>query len=157
MALGAAACFTTGSLGYLYIGCGLFVGSALLDRIDGELARQTGRFSVWGHRLDLAGDCAGDALAFVCLGYGARSSMIGLLSPVLGALAAIGVVVLFWQLNRNLGGTKARNLSPLFDPDDAILAVPLLLLCFGVVPVIVLVGIATPLAALYAVWRRLTL
>ena len=54
----AAIGFAQGGALWPAIGGGIFVFSMLLDRADGELARQTHRSSVVGHRYDLVSDCA---------------------------------------------------------------------------------------------------
>lgn len=95
MALAAAAAFATGGEYWVYVGAGLFIFSALLDRADGVLARLTGRFSKMGHRLDLIADFGADALTFIAMGIGARAGWLGWLAPVLGAISAIGVGALF--------------------------------------------------------------
>ena len=53
-ALGAAGAVATGRAPATAIGAGVFLLSMLLDRADGELARQTGRSTPAGHAYDLA-------------------------------------------------------------------------------------------------------
>ncbi len=154
-AMGAAWGFAVGSRRALAVGSALFTGSALLDRADGELARQTNRFTPLGHRLDLVGDCAADALGFVALGFGARRTALGRLAPALGLSAGASVVALFLQLNS--GRRRPTAAVRPVDPDDAMLLVPVLLLWLGAVPVVALAGTLTPAAAAYARARRLTL
>ncbi len=157
LAVAAAGCFAVGGPSLLGVGCLLFAGAALLDRVDGELARQTGKFSVWGHRLDLVGDCSADALAFLALGYGDRFGVLGLWSPLLGLSAAAAIVALFWQFNIRQGGAVSRAPNRPFDPDDAMLLVPVLLVCAGATPVVLVAGVLTPVVAAYAIWQRMTL
>ncbi len=133
------------------IGCLMFACSAVLDRADGELARQTRYFSPIGHWLDLTADCAADAIAFMALGFGARSGALGDWAPCLGCAAGLSVVWLFWQLNS--GGARCSPRSRLIDPDDAIFLVPVLIAAVGAGPTITLAGILAPVAALYATWR----
>ena len=153
-AFGAAAGFAVGSRRAIRIGAALFACSAVLDRADGELARQTGQFTRFGHRLDLAGDCVADALAFLALGIGARNGRLGWAAPVLGLSAGAAVVALFAQLNS--GGKRPVAIRHV-DPDDAIFLVPALLLSFGALPVVALAGTITPAVAIVARLRRLTL
>src|SRR3990172_10662477 len=47
--LAAAAAFALGDSSWPYWGAGLFVLSMFLDRMDGELARATGKSTPWGH------------------------------------------------------------------------------------------------------------
>ena len=156
MAVTAAGCFAAGP-SLLGAGCVLFAGSALLDRVDGELARQTGRFSNWGHRLDLVGDCSADALTFIGLGYGSRLGPLAFWAPLLGLSAGTSIVALFWQFNVRRYVAATISAGRLFDPDDAMFLVPFLLLSAGPGPVLLLAGVLTPLAALYAIWQRVSL
>ena len=153
-AFGAACGFAGGSRRGLAIGSALMTSSALLDRADGELARQTQRYTRLGHRLDLVGDCVADAAIFVALGFGARRAALGRLAPVLGLTAGASVIALFLQLN---SGPRPPPVVRPVDPDDAILLVPVLLLLLGATPVVALAGILTPAVATYARARRLTL
>ncbi len=157
LAVAAAACFAMARPNLLYVGCVLFAGAALLDRVDGELARLTRRFSAWGHRMDLVADCSADALAFLGLGYGGRSGPLGLWSPLLGVSAGASIVALFWQFNIRQCGATPRAPGRRFDPDDAMFLVPVLLVCAGIPPVMLLAGVVTPLAATYAIYHRITL
>ena len=156
--LAAAAAFAQGSQGWVALGAGIFLVSSLLDRADGVLARLSGHMSKLGHRLDLIADCTANALAFCGLGWGARTGWLQGWGPLLGVLAAVGVVTLFWQINgrgrRALPGSLPRHGRVLFDPDDAIVAVPVLLWCTGATPILVLAGSITPLLALWVSLRR---
>lgn len=157
MAVTAAGFFATGTAGLLKVGCCLFVAAALLDRVDGELARQTGKFTAWGHRLDLVGDCSADALAFIGLGYGSRLGPLGLWAPLLGLSAASAVIALFWQLNIRHADADSETPDRTFDPDDAMLLVPIIIICAGPPPILLLAGLLTPVIAGAAIWRRVTL
>ena len=144
----------------------LFALSALLDRADGELARQSGRFSRLGHWLDLASDCSCDALMFLGLAFGAWGGALGNLAPLLGVLAGMGTVLLFWQLNlpdeRAPSSRAPSSRAPCgklaarrpFDPDDLILGVPLIVCTFGPDAALLLAGLLTPLALLGVVVAR---
>jgi hypothetical protein len=153
----AAVAFALGGRGWVDIGAAVFVVSALLDRADGELARQTQRFSRHGYRYDLLADWSAGAMAFIGLGIGARAGGLGLAAPLLGVLAAIGVSVLFWGLNvrhlANLPRYADGGGRVLADPDDGMFAVPPLLWCFGATWVLLAAGILTPLLALWMVLR----
>jgi archaetidylinositol phosphate synthase len=156
-ALAAAAAFACGG-GWVAVGAGVFTLSALLDRADGELARQTRRFSRHGHRYDLVADCAAGVMAFIGLGVGAIGGPLGPAALALGLAAAAGVTALFWQVNVQRAGGLPRytagNGRVLADPDDAMLAVPLLLWCVGSEPVLLVAGTITPVLALCMAWPR---
>jgi phosphatidylglycerophosphate synthase len=124
----------------------------LLDRADGELARQSGRASVSGHRYDLVSDCTSNILAFIGIGVGLTPTL-GLLGPLLGILAGIGIGALFWQINAQ----KLVELRPYSawddrfnaDPDDALILVPLLVWIGATVPTLIAAAVITPVAALW--------
>lgn len=138
-------------------GAGVFLVSALLDRADGELARQTGRFSRHGHRYDLLADWSAGAMTFIGLGVGARGGALGALAPVLGVLAAASVTTLFWGINtremRSLPRYADAGGRVLVDPDDAMFAIPPLLWGFGAVAVLLPAATLAPLLALWMVFR----
>lgn len=155
----AALCFASGAQ-LMAVGAGLFLVSTLLDRADGELARQSGRFSRLGPWFDLVADCLSTASIFVGLGIGAADGLpvdpsvrpaVGLL---LGVLGAISTVVLFVRLN---SGPPAAAAAPprRFDPDDMMLLVPPAIWCGGASWILVACGLLTPFAAiLVSVLRR---
>ena len=148
----AALAFAHGEAPWLAIGGVIFVVSMFLDRADGELARQTGRSSVGGHRYDLVSDCASNVMAFIGIGVGVVPTL-GILGPVLGILAGAGIGALFWQINAQ----KRVELRPYSawddrfnaDPDDALILVPLLVWIGAAVPVLFAAAAITPLAALW--------
>lgn len=157
--LGAAASFAQGSTGWTALGKCLFLLSALLDRADGELARQTRRFSRHGHRWDLVADCACTAAVFIGLGFGVTGGPLGGAGVALGALAGIGVVSLFWCVNGPgsdpLPGYRGLGGRVLADPDDAMFLVPVMLWCTGAETVVALAGVLAPAGALWTVRTRL--
>lgn len=151
--LAAAASFAAGTRTSFDIGAGIFVLSMLLDRADGELARQTGKTSKGGHRYDLACDWIGTVAAFLGIGIGLASSL-GEIAIALGLAAGVGAGVLFWQSNvlklENPPGYRAPNGRILFDPDDAMLALPFFIWTGFTTSVLI---IAATLAPALAIWR----
>ncbi|MGC1303446.1 MAG: CDP-alcohol phosphatidyltransferase family protein, partial [Caulobacteraceae bacterium] len=124
--------------------------SLLLDRADGELARQTGKSSVGGYRYDLICDCIGNIIAFIGLGIGLRAQM-GWAGIGLGASAGVSIVALFYLLNVAKVATAqgvSANGRVLVDPDDAMLVIPFMV-WFGVAPWVVGIGgVVTPVVAI---------
>lgn len=146
----ASACFATGAPGWLAIGGGVFILSMLLDRADGELARQTGQMSVIGYRYDLASDCLAGVLCFVGLGLGLQA-LHGPLGLWLGVLAGLGIGILFLELNvLKLGEVRGYDLAPglTVDPDDAMIFVPILIWCGQAWPMVIAAAVITPLASI---------
>lgn len=150
--IAAALAFARGGALWPAVGGGVFLLSMLLDRADGELARQTGRSSAAGHRYDLVSDCASNAMAFIGIGVGAAPAL-GALGPSLGVLAGLGIAALFWQLNAlklvELRPYSAWNDRFNADPDDAMVFVPVLVWIGAAVPALVAAAVVTPLAALW--------
>lgn len=145
--LGAAACFACGPR-LMNPGAGLCLVSMLLDRADGELARQSGRFSRRGERLDLISDCVATMAIFVGLGIGAAPAAWRAAGLACGVLAAVATVGLFVQLNRPTPAGAVRLVpSRRFDPDDAMLVVPFAIWAGGASWVLFASGVLTPIAA----------
>ncbi len=111
-------------------GAGLFVLGFFLDRADGELARLSGKTSPWGHTYDLVSDSLSNALAFLGLGVGLRAASFGAWAPLMGLVAGLSIAAILWLAIRmeELHGQRAGELQGAagFDPDDALLVVPLL-------------------------------
>ncbi len=113
-------------------GAVLFMLSMLLDRADGDLARLTGRTSPGGHTYDLFADAFCNTLIFVGLGIGLRSSEFGLWAIPMGMLAGGAVATILMLVIRieKLQGARAAEIGSFFgfDPDDAMLAIPIAVL-----------------------------
>ena len=139
----AAAAFAQGGTAWPVLGGAMFVLSMLLDRADGELARLTGRSSAFGAQYDIAADCGANMLAMLGIGIGLADSA-GAWGPILGAVAGLGIGVLFWQVHvLSLGTPQAYAISDSLsvDGDDALMLVPV-------------AAVVTPLAAVWLVTRR---
>jgi archaetidylinositol phosphate synthase len=149
--LAAAMAFAQGAYGWAAIGgLALFL-SMLLDRADGELARQTNQMSVAGHRYDLVSDCVVGIATFIGIGIGLMQT-VGPSGLWLGALAGLGIGALFIELNvLKLGSVRGHELFGgriTVDPDDALIFVPVLVWCDLAAPLLVAAAVITPLAAL---------
>ena len=150
--LAAAMMYAQGTYGWVSTTGGLiFLLSMLLDRADGELARITNQMSVAGHRYDLVSDCVVDVSTFIGIGIGVEHT-VGLNAHWLGALAGLGIGVLFLELNlMNLASVRGRDLFGgriRVDPDDAMIVVPILVWCDLAAPMLIAAAVVAPLAAL---------
>lgn len=159
--LAAAVSFALGKVVWLDIGGAIFLLSMLLDRADGELARQTGRTSLAGYRYDLISDGIASTAAFIGLGYGLSGSL-GSGAILLGLAAGAGTGGLFWQINvltlaspRSYAFWRGRIVV---DPDDAMIFVPVLIWCGAARLELIAAAAVTPAAVLclglYAVHAR---
>ncbi|MGR8950258.1 MAG: CDP-alcohol phosphatidyltransferase family protein [Gammaproteobacteria bacterium] len=106
----------------------LIVASNFLDHTDGELARYSGKMSVFGHRYDLASDALVTIGMFVGIGIG-LSSFIGAISLAMGAAAGLAVAGIFHLRNQleNAQGKSATK-QPAFmglEAEDVLYLIPL--------------------------------
>lgn len=158
--LGAAAAFAAGGGGWLAWGSALFLVSMLLDRADGELARLGGKTSPWGHAYDLWADAACDVMAFVGLGVGLSTGVLGAWAIILGGAAGVGIAVIFWLLvkveERQDGRVAVHGNFLGFDADDAMLMVPLAIWLGGAEELLIAAGAGAPAFAMliFLIYRR---
>ncbi|MBI5119439.1 MAG: CDP-alcohol phosphatidyltransferase family protein [Rhodospirillales bacterium] len=129
--VGAAGLVASGDDALIAWGGGVFLLSMVLDRADGELARLSGKTSPWGHKYDLIADSLSNALIFAGLGIGLREGFFGLWAVPMGFLAGGAVAAILWLVMRaeSLQGARAAEMagSGGFDPDDGMLAIPVLI------------------------------
>jgi archaetidylinositol phosphate synthase len=153
----AAGAFAAGSPGWQAWGGVIFLASMVLDRADGELARLTGASSPWGHRYDLVTDAVCNVLAFVGLGIGLREGLFGSWSIAMGLIAgaAVAAILLLVMRQENRRGLRSAELrvTARVDPDDALVAVPLLVWLGLADWMILAAAIGAPAFALYALLR----
>ena len=139
------------------VGAGVFVLGMILDRADGELARMTGKTSPFGHAYDLAADATCNALIFVALGMALRAGAFGAWAIPMGALAGLAVAAILWMVVRieAAAGARAAELGGFakFDPDDAMLVVPLAILLGGATVLLAAATVGAPLFAAFFAWK----
>jgi len=115
----AAACFAGGSAHYAIWGAILLQLSAIVDCVDGDLARVLFKESPLGKWLDIVGDQIVHIGVFVCIGIGLYRA--GSEAPVLSlaASAAVGVVLSFIIVMRGLLLPESQRNSRLQELIDA--------------------------------------
>lgn len=79
---------------WIHLGGALFMVAVWMDHVDGELARQTGRTSTFGHYFDHAAAMTNYVLGFLGAGFGLRYGALGAWGPVLGATAGVAVAAI---------------------------------------------------------------
>jgi len=150
--LSAAAAFAHGDDLWRNWGAGIFLVSFLLDRADGELARLSGTKSAFGHKLDLVSDALSNSFAFIALGVGLRHGFFGTWAFAMGAVAGLAVAAVLVMVMRieALEGERSAELRGTagFDPDDAMLLVPLFIWLSLEEPLLVLAAAGAPLFCL---------
>jgi phosphatidylglycerophosphate synthase len=148
--LAASVIFAHGTYDWMALGGIVFLLSMLLDRADGELARQTGQMSQTGHRYDLAADGIASVATFVGLGIGLAHTG-GRSAIWFGALAGLGIGTLFFQLNVlkvvSVCGHDLMGGRITVDPDDAMIFVPILIWCNLAAPMVIVAAVITSCAA----------
>lgn len=151
--LAAAAMLAVGHGAWPDIAAGAFVLAMVLDRADGDLARATGRTSPGGHLYDLVADALCNALIFFALGIGLRDGAFGPWAAPMGALAGVAIVAILGMVVRieAANGARAAELGAAagFDPDDAMLIVPLAIWFGGSTILLAAAAVGAPLFALF--------
>src|SRR4051812_33512590 len=134
-----------------------FLLSFFLDRADGELARQSGKSSPWGHRYDLVTDALANILIFLGIGIVLRDSQLGNGAIALGLVAGCSIVAMLWLMSRveQIDGVGAATFSATagFDPDDAMLIIPVAIWLNGEMPILIAASIGAPAFFLGACWK----
>lgn len=155
--LAAAAAYAVGEPFWTLLGGIFFLLSVALDRADGELARVTGIMTEWGHRFDLVSDAVVNAALFIGIGIGLRASELGPWSIPLGLLAGFSVAMILGlviQMEAREGKSKpAFAGAGGFDPDDAILAVPIAMWLGWAEPLLIAAAIGAPAFTIFAYLR----
>ena len=149
--IAASALVASGMPAATNVGAGLFFVSIILDRADGDLARQTNQQSKKGHNYDLIADGLCNTMIFLALGYGLLGSSYGLFAPVMGIIAGLsvaGILAYAIHLERQKG-PRAGEIGGVcgFDPDDGILAVPIALWLGWTEQLLLAAAIGTPIFA----------
>ncbi|MBI4966892.1 MAG: CDP-alcohol phosphatidyltransferase family protein [Rhodospirillales bacterium] len=151
--LGAAVLVAIGEAQWRDLGAGLFVLSMLLDRADGDLARLSGKTSPWGHVYDLWADSISNALLFVGLGIGLRDGFFGLWAIPMGVVAGASVAAVLGLVIaiEKRQGARAAEIGGAagFDPDDGMLAVPVLIWLGLETPLLLAAALGASLFALF--------
>ena len=154
--IAAAAALAVGVEWWSKFACILFVISVVLDRADGELARLSDKTSEVGHKYDLAADGCSNVALFVGLGIGLRDSVLAGWSIPLGVVAGLSVAAVFWLVVQ-IEAEKGKRAAELpgfagFDPDDAILIVPLIIWLGWSVPLLIAAAAGAGIFSLFFYW-----
>ncbi|MCC6233295.1 MAG: CDP-alcohol phosphatidyltransferase family protein [Verrucomicrobiales bacterium] len=102
LGLVSAAMFAVGNPAWSVIAAVLFQGSAILDCVDGDVARVAFKESPLGKWLDLVGDQVVHIGVFLGITAGVMRSGGGAHMAWLGALAVVGAAMSFWRVLRGM-------------------------------------------------------
>ena len=137
------------------VGGALFLVSFFLDRADGDLARLSGKVSALGHRFDLCSDYSANILVFVGIGFGLQGGPLGSAAIALGAVAGSAIGVMFWLVNfvERADGAAVFPSAAGFDPDDAMILIPVAIWVGGETQILIAAAIGAPAFLLWSLWR----
>jgi phosphatidylglycerophosphate synthase len=155
LGLGAAACYATGSARAANVGAGLYVSSVVLDHVDGELARLSGKCSAIGQAYDRAVDLTVRLALFAGMGIGLRHGGLGNLAVGLGLAAGIAFVTIFVlrgaMAKRRGWDALAQPSFAGFELEDILYVIAPITWLGWLAPFVVAAGIGAPLFALWVV------
>jgi archaetidylinositol phosphate synthase len=153
-----AAAFMPGTYAWSNLAAFLFALSNFVDHTDGELARISGKCSRLGHLYDLASDAAVTILLFIAIGIGVGAKpgiALPLPSAMLGATAGCAIALIFFLRMRieAMAGKDATRQASLggFETEDVLYLLPLVTLCDGVAPFLLVASLFAPLFAIWVV------
>jgi len=145
--LAGAALFASGT--HFNLAALFFVTSNFLDHTDGELARMSGKTSIFGHRYDLLSDAIVTVGLFAGLGLGLKASL-GPEAALYGAVAGLAVAGIF-QLRHVIesahgkAATRQANLGG-FETEDVLYLIPLVTLTSQEAAFLQIAAIGAPIA-----------
>ena len=87
--LSAAVLFALGGPVLVNVAAGLFMVAVFLDHTDGELARQAGKSSAFGHRFDSVVNASNYTMLFIGIGIGLSAGPMGAWALALGIAAGL--------------------------------------------------------------------
>jgi archaetidylinositol phosphate synthase len=154
--LTAAGLMASGDAGLAAWGGGLFMVAVLVDHMDGEFARLTGRTSRFGHYYDHVAAGLGYVSLFVGLGIGLRWGWLGSWAPVAGGVAA-GAVATIFLIRVFLEETAGRAMVAQancrgFEPEDALYLVGPVAWLGALAPFLLAAAVGAPLFLVWVAW-----
>ena len=139
-----------------YWGASVFVVVVWLDHVDGELARQTGTTSEFGHYFDHAAAMLNYLMMFVGAGFGLDEGILGISELLLGIGAGIGVAAIMsvriYAEERISPSFVKQTVRAGFEIEDVLYIVAPITWVGGLDYFILLAGIGAPLFLLYVIW-----
>jgi phosphatidylglycerophosphate synthase len=154
----AAGLYATGAARAADWGAGFYVLSCILDHVDGELARLSGRCSPRGRAYDRVADLVVRFALFSGMGFGLRHGALGAAAVVLGLVAGGALVVIFAArsaIGREYGWNALTQPSAGgWDLEDILYVIAPVTWLGWLAPFMVAVGIGAPLFALWILRSR---
>jgi phosphatidylglycerophosphate synthase len=139
-----------------YWGAGIFVVVVWMDHVDGELARQTGMTSEFGHYFDHVAAMLNYVMMFVGAGFGLDEGILGISGLLLGIGAGIGVAAIMsvriYAEERISRSFVKQTVHVGFEIEDVLYIVAPITWVGGLDYFILLAGIGAPLFLIYVIW-----
>lgn len=144
---------------WIHLGAALFMVAVWMDHVDGELARQTGRTSTFGHYFDHVAAMTNYVSGFVGAAYGLRFGSLGDWGPILGlsaglAIAAIMSVRLHMEVRDGKDSVR-QTVRRGFEIEDTLYVLAPITWLGLLQYFIVAAGIGAPVFLLYVIWESL--
>lgn len=143
----------------IHWGAALFVVAVWMDHLDGEVARQTGRTSTFGHYFDHAAAMTNYVAGFVGAGIGLGKGALGEWGLILGIVAGVSVaaimtVRLYIEISDGHESVR-QDVRYGFEIEDTLyILAPVT--WFGVLKYfIIAAGVGAPIFLLYVSWQAL--
>ena len=153
LGLAAAVGYASGAPRGMSWGAVLYVLSAILDHVDGELARLTGTSSAAGQRFDRVADLVVRFTLFAGMGIGLRASPLGRAAVGFGVAAGVAFVVIFALrgATARLSGWDAigQPAAVGFELEDILYVIAPLTWAGWLAPFVAAAGIGAPVFALW--------
>lgn len=152
-----ALCFASGI--HANLGAGLIVASNFLDHTDGELARESGKTTRFGHYFDLFSDALVTVGLFAGIGVGLADGPLGYTATLLGAMTGAAIAGIFHlrdQIERHHGKHATRQ--PRWggvEAEDILYLLPLVTFSDSLAGFLQLAAIGAPIAFLLVLGQYL--
>jgi phosphatidylglycerophosphate synthase len=155
--LGSGLLLATGETVAMNLGALLFMFAAFVDHVDGELARTTGKTSVFGHYYDHVAVAVSYVSMFVGAGFGLADSEVGNTTIPLGIVAGVAVATIMTtrlgvEIQQGKESIQQSNIAGFEAEDTLYLVGPIT--WFGLLlPFVLIASIGAPLFLMWTVWR----
>ena len=153
--LTAGACYAAGGAA-AHWGGALLMASLLIDHADGELARMSGKTSVFGHYFDYVSDGVVLVAAFTGMGVGLPEGALGGWAVLAGIAAGTAIAATFLlrdAMSRRHGQEAiAQPTIGGFEVQDVMYLVGPITWLGGLAPFLALAGVGAPLFLLWQLW-----
>ena len=156
--LGAATLYATATPLGANLGAVCWIAACILDHADGELARLTGKVSVFGHRYDRVSDLVVKLALFAGMGASLRHGPLRGWGLPLGFLGGASLVAIFVSrsalaLRRGPQAFEQPHAGG-FEIEDVLYVIAPLTWLGWLGPFLIAVAVGTPLFASWLIWRN---